>query len=91
MALSPSSRPFSARISSPSNQIGLDCRGAGIILEQNSPAVEPGEVQMGNVGFKVFALDTTLELPEDTTKADLLKAMEGHILAQGELMGIYGR
>ncbi len=41
--------------------------------------------------FKLYALDTVLDLPPGATKAELLKAMEGHILAQGELMGRYGR
>jgi Raf kinase inhibitor-like YbhB/YbcL family protein len=41
--------------------------------------------------FKVYALDTQLNLAARTTKADLLKAMQGHILGQGELMGKYGR
>ena len=37
--------------------------------------------------FKLYALDTMLELPSSTTKADLLKAMDGGILASGELAG----
>jgi hypothetical protein len=37
--------------------------------------------------FKVYALDTMLSLAAGATKPDLLKAMEGHVLAQGELMG----
>ncbi len=37
--------------------------------------------------FKLYALDTKLELPPSTTKADLLKAMDGHILAAGDLEG----
>ena len=41
--------------------------------------------------FKIFALDTALSLGEGATKAQLLKAMEGHILAQGALMGRYKR
>jgi Raf kinase inhibitor-like YbhB/YbcL family protein len=41
--------------------------------------------------FKLYALDTTLSLSEGVTKADLLKAMEGHILAQGELMGTFSK
>jgi Raf kinase inhibitor-like YbhB/YbcL family protein len=41
--------------------------------------------------FKVYALDTKLGLPSGSTKADLLKAMEGHILAEGQLMGKYKR
>lgn len=42
--------------------------------------------------FKLFALDTLLNLPNDsTTKADLLMAMDNHILAKAELMGTYNR
>jgi Raf kinase inhibitor-like YbhB/YbcL family protein len=41
--------------------------------------------------FKVYALDAALELPDSTTKADLVKAMEGHVLAEGSLMGKYTR
>jgi Raf kinase inhibitor-like YbhB/YbcL family protein len=39
--------------------------------------------------FKVYALDTQLQLPESTDKKALLKVMEGHILASGELIGLY--
>ena len=41
--------------------------------------------------FKVFALDTMLDLDSSAEKPDLLKAMQGHILAQGALMGTYKR
>ncbi|RMF58605.1 MAG: YbhB/YbcL family Raf kinase inhibitor-like protein [Calditrichaeota bacterium] len=41
--------------------------------------------------FKLYALDTLLDLPAGATKEDLLKAMEGHIIAQGQLMGRYQR
>src|SRR5574337_279857 len=41
--------------------------------------------------FKLYALDTTLDLPANTTKKDLEKAMQGHILGQAELMGTYRR
>jgi len=41
--------------------------------------------------FKVFALDTKLTLGPNVRKSDLLKAMQGHILAQGQLMGKFGR
>lgn len=40
--------------------------------------------------FKLFALDTSLSLSA-ATKETLLQAMQGHILAQGELMGTYSR
>ncbi len=41
--------------------------------------------------FKVYALDKELGLNPGCTKKDLLKAMEGHILAEGQLMGRYKR
>ena len=41
--------------------------------------------------FKIYALDKLLNLPGGNTKAQLVKAMEGHILAEGELMGRYKR
>jgi Raf kinase inhibitor-like YbhB/YbcL family protein len=41
--------------------------------------------------FKLYALDTMLDLKEGAKKKDLEKAMEGHILAQGQLMGTYKR
>jgi len=41
--------------------------------------------------FKVFALDAKLNLTEKARKTDLLKAMQGHILAQGQLVGTFQR
>jgi Raf kinase inhibitor-like YbhB/YbcL family protein len=41
--------------------------------------------------FKIYALDTVLNLKPGATKADLLKAMDGHVIAEGQLMGTYQR
>ena len=41
--------------------------------------------------FKLYALDTEINLEAGATKSELLKAMEGHILAEGQLMGRYER
>jgi Raf kinase inhibitor-like YbhB/YbcL family protein len=41
--------------------------------------------------FKIYALDTMLDLPQTSAKQDLLEAMKGHILAEGSLMGKYQR
>lgn len=63
----------------------------------------PGKNDWGTTGYrgpcppvgkhryfvKVFALDTELGDRHEPTKAELLKAMEGHVLAQGELVGTY--
>ncbi len=41
--------------------------------------------------FKIYALDTMLDLDAGATKDQLLKAMESHILDEGKLMGKYKR
>jgi Raf kinase inhibitor-like YbhB/YbcL family protein len=41
--------------------------------------------------FKVYALDAELGVAGGLTKDELLRAMEGHVLAQGELVGTYER
>ena len=39
--------------------------------------------------FKVFALDTTLDLPAGAKRKDLDKAINGHVIGEGQLMGRY--
>jgi hypothetical protein len=41
--------------------------------------------------FKLYALDATPALKSRATKAELLRAMAGHILAEARLMGTYQR
>lgn len=41
--------------------------------------------------FKLYALDTKLDLEEGATKEELLKAMEGHILEETHLMARYNQ
>ncbi len=41
--------------------------------------------------FKIYALDTVIKAGPGLIKKQLLKAMDNHILAQGELMGKYSR
>lgn len=41
--------------------------------------------------FKLYALDQNLDLKPGADKKQLLQAMEGHILAQTEVMGVYSR
>ncbi|MFP3912401.1 MAG: YbhB/YbcL family Raf kinase inhibitor-like protein [Desulfobacteraceae bacterium] len=75
------------------------------ILEGKEPEGTPGTGTNGEPGyygpcppdrehryfFKLFALDTKLELPEGATKAEVEKAMSGHILDETHLMGRYER
>jgi phosphatidylethanolamine-binding protein (PEBP) family uncharacterized protein len=39
----------------------------------------------------VLALDRDLGLPEGATKAEVLAAAEGHVIAETVLMGTYSR
>jgi phosphatidylethanolamine-binding protein (PEBP) family uncharacterized protein len=41
--------------------------------------------------FKLYALDAPLDIKPGRDKDGLLKAMRGHVLAQGELVGTYER
>lgn len=41
--------------------------------------------------FKLYALDRAIGIPPGATKPQVLEAMEGHILAQAELMGRFKR
>ena len=41
--------------------------------------------------FKLYALDAELELAAGASKDELLRVMEGHILASTETMGMYSR
>ena len=39
--------------------------------------------------FKLYALDSMLEIPNESSKTDVEKAMEGHIIEQTQLTGTY--
>ena len=74
------------------------------IAENSAPGTQ-GRTSFGKTGyggpcppggthryfFKVYALDVELNLPPSSRKKDAEKAMQGHILAKGELMGLYRR
>lgn len=55
----------------------------------DGPAPPPGRPH--RYLFKVYALDTKLDLDSRARKKDVLKAMKGHVLAEGKLMGTYRR
>lgn len=70
-----------------------------------SPGGVQGQNNFGNVGFggpcppsgthryffKLYALDTELDLQAGASKADVVEAMAGHIVGHAELMGTYSR
>ncbi len=41
--------------------------------------------------FKLYALDTGLKLGAGSTKPEVMKAMQGHIIGEADLMGRYSR
>lgn len=83
--------------------IPADIRG---IREGDDMSYPQGRNDFGNIGydgpcppkgsvhsyyFKVYALDTFLNLPEGATKDDLVNAISGHVLAESSIVGKYGR
>lgn len=41
--------------------------------------------------FRLYALGTVLDVPSGVAKGTVLDAMRGHVLAEAEIVGIYGR
>ena len=74
-------------------------------IEENSAPGKQGITDSGRIGydgpcppfgthrymFKIYALDTMLNLAEGVTKAELEEAMLGHMLAKAELTGLSKR
>ncbi len=58
-------------------------------LGYGGPCPPPGKPH--RYFFKLYALDTLLELKPGATKNEVERAMQKHILGQGQLMGIYKR
>ncbi len=54
------------------------------------PAPPPGH-GVHHYHFKLYALDTELRAQSGWTKAELLAAMKGHVLAEGKFVGTYQR
>ncbi|HEV2390719.1 MAG TPA: YbhB/YbcL family Raf kinase inhibitor-like protein [Verrucomicrobiae bacterium] len=58
-------------------------------LGYGGPCPPPGKAH--HYFFKLYALDTPLDLKPGATKSDLERAIQEHILAEGQLMGTYKR
>ncbi len=75
------------------------------IQKGEEPSGTPGKNSWGRTGyggpcppsgthryfFKLYALDTLLNLPLSSTKKQIEAAMQNHILAKAELIGLYKR
>ena len=53
------------------------------------PAPPPGKPH--HYHFVVYALDANLNLKPGLSRAELLEAIQGHVIGQGELVAIYER
>ena len=69
-----------------------------LLVEGTEGTTDFGEVGYGGPAppdkrhtyvFKLYAMDCKLDLPNESTKADVEKAMEGHIIEQVTLTGTY--
>ena len=86
----PAELPMDATLTAPAELAGTiqglsGFRRAGY----RGPAPPPGKPH--HYTFTVYALDAELTLAEGANKAELMKAMEGHIIGQGSLVSIYER
>src|SRR5262245_16654585 len=69
---------------------GLNSWPTGKTTGYRGPAPPPGH-GIHHYHFYLYALDQALSLPPRLDKAGLLKAIRGHILAETEAIGTYGR
>ena len=81
----PQAMPTSERLQDNSRQGMTDFQRTGY----GGPCPPPGKPH--RYFFKLYALDTQLDIKGKTTKESLLAAMEGHVLAQATLLGTYKR
>ena len=81
----PEGVPPEAKLSGGAAQGTNDFRKVGY----GGPSPPPGKPH--RYFFKLYALDTPLALPAGTTRQQLQSAVQGHVLAEGQLMGTYGR
>lgn len=87
----PEGVPNAQRPGQPAGAIqGENSFGKGATIGYRGPAPPPGH-GTHHYHFKLYALDAELQLAPGATKEELLRAMESHILARGELVGTYER
>lgn len=67
---------------------GTSGKNSGGNLDYQGPCPPDGEHRYL---LKIYALDTKLGLPEGSTREELERIMDGHIVATGELLGTYTR
>ncbi len=87
----PANLPTDRTITSPVAALqGRNSWPSGQTVGYRGPLPPPGH-GVHHYHFKLYALDARLDLKPGLTKDELLKAMQGHIVATGELVGTYER
>ena len=66
---------------------GRNSRGQIGYMGPRPPAGDPPH----HYHFELFALDTTLVIPPGAEREALLGAMNGHVVARGEVVGVFQR
>ncbi|MCI0619823.1 YbhB/YbcL family Raf kinase inhibitor-like protein [Candidatus Wolfebacteria bacterium] len=80
--------PDTARIEEGKEPEGVSGNNSWLTLGYGGPCPPEG---VHRYFFKLYALDTMLDLSEGATKAEVEAAMTGHILAETTLIGLYER
>jgi hypothetical protein len=88
----------------PSTALRVDTERSRSIKENKNPGVQGrNDFRRNKYGgpcppsgthryfFKLYALDTELTLTEGASKEEIEQAMEGHVLAKTELVGLYSK
>ena len=68
----------------------IQCKNQGGVVGYRGPGA-PAAGPHHHYTIELFALDTKLDLGPDATRADVLKAIDGHILGKGVLVGRFHR
>ena len=66
---------------------GKNLRGTNAYMGPGAPATAPEH----HYTFELFALDTKLDLGPDASRADVMKAIEGHIVGKAVYEGRFHR
>jgi Raf kinase inhibitor-like YbhB/YbcL family protein len=87
-----------ASSTSVAGNVKVDAAPDGIVQGKNvrmmngfqPPCPPPGATPHHYI-FEMYALDAKLDLPAGSTRADLLKAMDGHVIGKATYVGLFGR